>query len=103
MRGETNSAPTGGGLKVIASGTLTSNRTVSFQEQVMFVLVSARYTSGSPREFGTVVFATGQVNYLASNTSTTVGRLTLYTDGLSMRLTNLDTEIDSQIRYIAIG
>lgn len=93
----------GEGLKVVASGTLTSDKTVTFQKPATFVLVVGRYTVGDTREFGTVVFATGKINYITSPSNTTLGRLTLSTNGLSMRLTNLTDSYDSSIRYIAIG
>ena len=97
MRGETNSAPTGGGLKVIASGDYelsggSENITFPSAPVIVIVSVSGSTPFGAP---GTAVVYSG---YAATYTLQGV-QTSLY--GTSVHMTNGDA--GQHVTYLALG
>lgn len=90
MRGETNSAPTGGGLKVIAIGSRT-NGSVTFPQpaKVVFVNLIAGSCVVLPKDRKTQVIQDGGK----------IGDCTLSEDGMTIQFANGS----STFYYLALG
>lgn len=100
MRGFTNAAPAGGGLKIIAVGTGSIRRddseTVTLPAPAKVVIVSFNPNSSENCEVATVL-----PNDYTNRISNFSARF--YPDGMTLRLDSVSASSTAQYEYLALG
>ena len=100
MRGFTNAAPAGGGLKIIAEGTGSigpdSSQTVTLPAPAKVVIVSF-----NPNTSAYCEVATALPNNYRNRISKFSARL--YPDGITLRLDSISASSTAQYEYLALG